>query len=68
MASSCTVCKKNCRFCPGLGDIAVAYDEDHAYFIIVEILGALKEGNGSNHLRLLRRRCGFMGAPGTPSP
>ena len=25
-------------------DIAIAYDEYHAYFIVVEILGALKKG------------------------
>ena len=32
-------------------DIAIAYDEDHAYFNFGEILGALKKGSGSNHHR-----------------
>ena len=32
-------------------DTATAYDEDHAYFIVGEILRALKKGNGSNHHR-----------------
>ena len=30
-------------------DITTAYDEDHAYFIVGEILGTLKEGSSSNH-------------------
>ena len=36
-------------------DTATAYDEDHAYFIVGEILGALKKGNDSNHHRSRHR-------------
>ena len=34
--------------------ITTAHIEDHAYFIVSEILGAMKKGNGSNHLGSLK--------------
>lgn len=32
--------------------VTTVYDKDHAHFIVGKILGALKEGNVSNHLGL----------------
>ena len=34
-------------------DSTTAYDKDHTYFIVSEILEALKKGNGSNIRGLL---------------
>ena len=36
-------------------DIATAYNKDHAYFIVSEVLGTLKKGSSSNHHYCRRR-------------
>ena len=50
-------------------DIATAYDEGHADFIVGEILGALKKGSDSNHHHLRRSPLGLimLATPGSCS-